>query len=77
VQDDRGYALLNAAGQPVGRLSKKFTPPPGLTCLSARVHAMLTWRKSDSDPEYQGRCQCDSWEVVLPELVFGPAGSDG
>ncbi|MGB4466781.1 MAG: RecQ family ATP-dependent DNA helicase [Azovibrio sp.] len=77
VQDDRGYALLNAAGQPVGRLSKKFAPPPGLTCLNARVHAMLTWRKSDSDPEYQGRCQCDSWEVVLPELVFGPAGSDG
>lgn len=77
VQDDRGYALLNAAGQPVGRLSKKFTPPPGLSCLSARVHAVLTWRKSDSDPEYQDRCQCSSWEVVLPELVFGPAGSDG
>lgn len=75
AQDEKGYLLLNAAGQPVGRLSKKFTAPPGLSCLSARVHAVLTWRKLDSAPEYQDRCQSERWEVVLPELVFGPVAS--
>ena len=75
AQDEKGYLLLNAAGQPVGRLSKKFAAPPGLSCLSARVHAVLTWRKSDSAPEYQDRCQSERWEVVLPELVFGPVAS--
>lgn len=74
VQDEEGYVLLNMAGMPVGRLSKKFKPPPGMVCLGARVHAMITWRKSDSDPEYQQRCRAETWEVVIPELVFGPAG---
>lgn len=72
VQDEKGYALWNASGRPVGRLAKKFAPPPGLACLSARVHAMIVWRKTDSAPEYQDRCRSEAWEVVVPELVFGP-----
>jgi hypothetical protein len=34
------------------------------------VRAILVWRKSDSAPEYQARCRCEAWEVVLPELIF-------
>ena len=71
VQDERGYALHTPAGQAVGRLSQHFTPPAGQHCLSARVHALLTWRKRDSAAEYQHQCQCEAWEVVVPELVFG------
>ena len=25
-----------------------------------------------SEPQYQQRISCDSWEVVVPELVFEP-----
>ena len=71
VADERGYALLTPDGQRIGRFAKNFTPPAGLNCLSAKVHAILTWRKRDSDAEYQDRCQCEQWEVVVPELVFG------
>ncbi len=70
VEDDRGARLEDGSGTTVGRLSKRFKPPPGLRCQAARVRAILLWRKSDSAPEYQARCLSEAWEVVLPELVF-------
>lgn len=72
VADEWGARLEDETGTPVGRFSKQFEPPPGLRCQSARVRAILTWRKSDSAPEFQARCRCETWEVVLPELIFAP-----
>ena len=43
-----------------------------MTCVSARVRAVATWRRSYSDPEYRETLKCDTWEVVIPELVFAP-----
>jgi ATP-dependent DNA helicase RecQ len=70
VEDEWGIRFDNTAGTTVGRLSKSFQPPAGMRCISARVRAVLVWRKFDNAPEYQDRCRRDSWEVVLPELVF-------
>ena len=28
--------------------------------------------RDDSEPEYQAQIRRDHWEVVVPELVFGP-----
>ncbi|SFV15879.1 RecQ family ATP-dependent DNA helicase [Pseudoduganella namucuonensis] len=70
VEDERGIRLDDAAGTTVGRLSKHFQPPAGMRCVTARVRAVLFWRKCDNSPEYQGRCRGDSWEVVMPELIF-------
>ncbi len=72
VGDELGHRLENTSGVTVGRLSKNFEPPPGLRCQAARVRAILVWRKSDSAPEYQAQCRSETWEVVLPELVFAP-----
>lgn len=72
VDDERGTRLANASGIVVGRFSKSFTPPQGLRCRTARVHAVLAWRKSDGAPEYRDQCRVDRWEVVLPELIFAP-----
>ena len=41
-----------------------------MRCRFARVLAIATWDRDSSDPQYQGRLQCDTWEVVVPELVF-------
>ncbi|MDR0786297.1 MAG: RecQ family ATP-dependent DNA helicase [Gemmatimonadota bacterium] len=73
VDDGMGVRLENAAGIMVGRLAKRFVPPVGLECVEARVSAVIGWRKRDSS-EFEAQCRCDSWEVVLPELVFAPRG---
>ncbi len=70
--DERGYRLLTLDHREVGRLSRNFVPPAGLRCIRTRVHAIVSWRRRDSDPDYQDRCRCEHWEVVLPELVFAP-----
>lgn len=70
--EDRGFRLLTGDGHVVGRFSGKFSPPAGLRCIAAKVRAVIVWRRHDSDPEYQNRCRCEQWEVVLPELVFAP-----
>ena len=69
---ERGYRLLTLEGREVGRFSSKFSPPSGLRCIAAKVRAVMVWRKRDSDPEFQDRCRCEQWEVVLPELDFAP-----
>lgn len=38
----------------------------------ASVLAIATWDRESSDLQYRDRLQCDSWEVVVPELVFEP-----
>lgn len=72
IADGKGLRLEDASGTTVGRFSRKFEPPQGLRCQEARVRAVISWRKSDTPPEYQGLCRCEFWEVVLPELVFSP-----
>ncbi|MCE1182833.1 MAG: RecQ family ATP-dependent DNA helicase [Rhodocyclales bacterium] len=75
IHETRGYALLTPDGQRICQLSQHFTPPLG-ECLKAQVHALITWRKRDTPAEYLNRCQCEEWEVVVPELVFG-VGENG
>ncbi|QYF94648.1 RecQ family ATP-dependent DNA helicase [Massilia sp. PAMC28688] len=72
VEDERGIRFDDTAGVTVGRLSRHFKAPAGMRCLQARVRAVLVWRKCDNAPEYQPHCRRDRWEVVMPELVFGP-----
>ena len=66
------WEITTPKGQRVGRLAKNFQPPQPGRLRSARVHAVVNWRREDNEPEYQDRLRCDEWEVVLPELVFEP-----
>jgi ATP-dependent DNA helicase RecQ len=72
VQGARHWELRDRSGRTVGRLSKAFTPPAGLCFVSARVASVLVWCRDEVDPGYQALARCERWEVVLPELVFGP-----
>ena len=68
------WELLNRSGWVVGRLAKSFSPPPRKSCRSAQVLAIVGWSREASDPDYRDSLRSDSWEVVVPELVFQPDG---
>ena len=64
------WELLNRSGTVVGRLANNFEPPHGTHCSSATVLAVVTWSREASAPQYRDSVRCDTWEVVVPELVF-------
>ena len=69
--------MLNEEGKRVGKMSGKFTVPPNMHCIEARVSAILVWRKDEADTAKYGEFKCDKWEVVVPELVFSrPPSAD-
>ena len=66
------WELLNYAGVVVGTLARKFEPPPDMRCAEATVLAVASWSRERSDPQYRQRLKNDTWEVVIPDLVFEP-----
>ena len=69
------WELLDGNGTVVGQLAGRFEAPKrmrDMRCASATVQAIATWDREASEPEYRDDLQCDSWEVVVPELVFEP-----
>ena len=68
----RRWELLDRTGAVVGRLAGGFDPPSGMQCRSATVLAVVAWSREASEPEYHDGIRCETWEVVVPELVFGP-----
>ncbi len=70
----RRWELLDRAGTVVGRLASGFEPPSGMQFRSAAVLAVVGWDREASDPQYHDHIECETWEVVVPELVFGPEG---
>ena len=73
AREERGrWQLLDGNGTVVGRLAAGFAPPPRMRCRSAKVNAIVEWSRDIADPKYHDTIQRDSWEVVVPELVFEP-----
>ena len=72
ISDKGRWELLDRTGTMVGRLAAKFEAPPGKQCRSAEVLAIVRWSREASKPEYHAQINCDSWEVVVPEIVFEP-----
>ncbi len=72
-QNEKGHwELFDQANNRIGRFARAFSMPEGKRCLSATVFAIIIRTKEQSEPEYQERIRCDSWEVVIPELTFSP-----
>ena len=66
------WELLDRNGMVVGQLARGFRVPAGARCAFATVMAIVEWDRERSDPDYRDGLRCDSWEVVVPELVFEP-----
>lgn len=72
VEENGRRALLNPAGRSVGRLAESFKPRPGVRCRGTKVFAVVGRRREGSETQAFDAIRCDSWEVVVPELVFEP-----
>ncbi len=66
------WKLLDTREKLVGRLAQGFRPPTGMRCTAATVLAITTRSRQASGPEHQDSIRCDTWEVVVPELIFEP-----
>ena len=64
------WELLDQSGMVVGQLAQSFEVPPGVRCTFATVLAIVRWDRERSEPQFQANLRSDSWEVVVPELVF-------
>ena len=72
INEHGQWELLDKSGTVVGRLARAFEPPAETRCTSATVYAVVSWSRDATDPDYQKLAECDTWEVVVPELVFEP-----
>lgn len=69
-QNGDKWELLDDKGVVVGRLAKAWWPPTRKRCLSATVQAIIVRRQEDSTDDYRSMLRCESWELLVPELVF-------
>ena len=65
--------LANANGQIVGQLARNYRPPSHR--CQARVRAIVGWDRLDGSPAQQHRAVRESWEVVVPELIYDSRGN--
>ena len=72
VTESKRWELLSRENKLVGRLAKGFNPPDGMRCLAAKVIAVVVRTRELSEPQYQENIKCDEWEVIVPEMTFGP-----
>jgi ATP-dependent DNA helicase RecQ len=63
--------LRDQAGQPVGRLARRYRMMDGYRVVEARVSA-ITVRRKDANPDYAEMVRTDRWEAVVPELTYEP-----
>ena len=69
------WELRNYEGVVVGTLASKFKAPTDTRCIEATVLAVAIWSRDRSDPQYRQHLKNDTWQVVIPELVFEPPNS--
>ena len=72
VSESGRVELLDHSGNLVGRLASKYTPPTDMNCVLATVFAVVVWNKDTIEPQKYMSPKCESWEVIVPELLFVP-----
>ncbi len=71
VQDGQTWLIRDRDNETLGRMSRAYTPPDGLSFVRGEIGAIVLWRKSDNEEDYRKYIKQVDWEAVLPELVFG------
>jgi hypothetical protein len=61
-----------AGGGSRGRLAAGSRAPADMTCVQARVIAVVTRRHDESQPDHAHTVRYEQLEIVLPELTLAP-----
>lgn len=64
------WMVIDSKRRVLGRMAKAWQPPEGHVLASGKVGAIIQWRKADNGEDFVRYLKRDSWETVLPELVF-------
>ncbi|MBC6403143.1 MAG: RecQ family ATP-dependent DNA helicase [Hyphomonadaceae bacterium] len=67
------WYMQDKNGRSLGKMAKAYAPPPNTKFVGGKVAAILCRRKEDAGEEWQHTFNRDTWEVVVPELVFEAA----
>ena len=67
------WKVLDAAGQQVGRMAKKWSLPDGMRVAEATVQGIFQrWADDAKDGQFKHNLRTDAWEVVLPRFLLTP-----
>jgi len=69
--DGQAWLIRNKNNQTLGRMSRAYSPSEGHSFVRGEIGAIVVWRKSDSQEDFRKYIKHETWEAVLPELVFG------
>ena len=68
------WKVLDRKRREVGRMARNWSAAPGMEILRADVHGVFTrWASDQKDTQHAHRLKCDTWEVVVPRIVWTPA----
>jgi len=69
MRENGQWKIFDRAGNQVGRMARRWSPPAGMAIERAVVHGIFTrWAKDEVDKERRQRLRCETWEVVVPKL---------
>lgn len=67
------WELRDASGNLVGKMAKSFKFPDDMLFTHGSVAAVIRRKREDVEEKFLDRIRTDSWELIVPELVFMPA----
>ncbi|WP_246003883.1 RecQ family ATP-dependent DNA helicase [Histidinibacterium lentulum] len=65
------WVLEDQSGSVLGRMSRNFCPPGRMQFARGEIAMILEWRAEDGDEAFSHHYRRKTWEVILPELVYG------
>ena len=68
------WFLTDGAGVAVARLAKSWSAPPNAAFRAGCVVAITVHRREDGEAGFNHLIRRDTWEIVIPELVFETGG---
>ncbi|PVA06162.1 RecQ family ATP-dependent DNA helicase [Thalassorhabdomicrobium marinisediminis] len=74
VQDR--WQIKDMKGRELGRMARAFAPPRNTKFVSGEIAAIIYRRKEDNEERFQHLLKRESWEVIVPQLVFEVAGEE-
>lgn len=70
VREHDRWHMKDSSGRSLGRMAKSFAPPPNTKFVRGEIAAILRRRKEEGDEAFHYTLRRDSWEIVIPEMVF-------